>query len=147
MESLYEKLKSTIDLLEEAKQKSIEEKINADLEKLKKEKEEIEQFVSKIKNEIIEKIQDGKFPFIKITDYNKQKWIQDAMVGKAKYSSIWNDMIHFFNKERIKIIVKDEHDGMGMKSWITITVDIVKNGYRGSPSSETHGMKFDLDIR
>jgi hypothetical protein len=146
MDSLYEKLKEIEKLLEQANIKSLEEKEKADLEKLKKEKEEIEEFVSKIKNEIIEKIENGKIPFIKIESHDRKTWIQNAGNGKAKYNSIWNDMVLFFKNNRIKVVIKDEHDGMGMKSWITITVEVIKQGYRGGPSSETHGQKFDLDV-
>lgn len=146
MNSLYEKLNNIEKLLAEANIKSLEEKEKADLEKLKREKEEIESFVSNIKNEIIEKIENGKIPFIKVKSHDRKTWIQNANHGKAKYNSIWNEMVQFFKNERIKVVVKDEHDGMGMESWITITVEVINQGYRGGPSSQTHGLKFDLDV-
>lgn len=146
MDSLFDKLEKIENLLEEAKVKTIEEKEKADLEKLMKEKADLEIFVSNIKEEIIQKIENGKIPLIKIKSFDKIKWINDASANRAKFSSVWNDMISFFKKERIKVVVRDEHDGMGMESWITITVELIKSGYRGGPSSESHGLKFDLDV-
>ena len=148
MTSLYEKLKETQDFLEDAKIKSLKEKEEAELDKLKKEKQDIEKFVSGLQSKIIEKIENGKIPTVKIDNYDRIKWIKDAQENKAKFSSIWNNMVLYFKSERLQVKVTDDHDGMGMKIWIVVSVDLVKNGYRGiqPPSSETHGLKFDLDV-
>jgi hypothetical protein len=139
--TLFEKLQKTEKLLTEAKITTMAEKEKADLEKIKKEKEEYQSFVNSIKDQIIENIENEKVPVIKIKDYNKRKWINEAKEGKAKYNSLWSEMVRYFKDERLSIIVNDAHDGMGMEEWTTITVELIYNGYRNQ-----HGLKADLDV-
>lgn len=149
MSSLFEKLKETQDFLADAKIKSQAEKEQAELEKLKKEKEELEKFVNSLKAEFIEKIENGKIPTIKIKNHDRIRWIKDAAVNRAKFCSVWNEMDRFFKNERLRIVIKDGHDGMGVDSWIVLEVELITGGYRGreiEPSSATYGLKSELDV-
>ncbi len=147
MSSLFEKLKETHDFLADAKIKSQAEKEQAELEKLKKEKQELEKFVNSLRTEFIEKIENGKIPSIKIKNHDRIRWIKDAAVNRAKFCSVWDEMIKFFKNERLRVTIKDEHDGVGVDSWIVLEVELITSGYRGiEPSSATHGLKFDLDV-
>lgn len=120
--SLGDKLKKTLDELEEAKIKGLEAQANADLAKLRKDRADKETLVKRIKNQMVEQIEAGNIPLVKITSYEQQAWIHKAEKGKAEFQVLWSDLIQELGQEKLRLVVSDDHDGVGIKSWINISV-------------------------
>lgn len=120
--SLGDKLKVTLVALEAANIKRLEEKANADIAKIERERADIAHFVEGIKNSMVQNIERGKVPLLKIKDYGRISWIQKAQKGNAPHQLYWNEMLAWFGKEKLRLEVIDEHDGVGMKSWLNVTV-------------------------
>lgn len=120
--SLSDKLKATLSALEAANIKSLEEKANADIAKIERERADIAHFVEGIKNSMVQNIERGKVPLLKIEDHGRISWIQKAQKGNAPHQLYWNQMLQWFGKEKLRLEVIDAHDGVGMKSWLNVTV-------------------------
>lgn len=120
--SLGDKLQKTIQELEEANLKTLAAKEAAVIEKVRRDREKRQQFVDGIRDKIVDAILAERVPQIKIKDWSDQDWIRSAEKGKAKFQAIWSDFIRYLGKEKLQIKVIEEHDGMGMESWITLTV-------------------------
>lgn len=130
--TLGEKLAKTIDELEAAKIKALEEKAAADLAKVRKERQELFNFVDDFRQYLIDTIVAEKVPAKKVTGYDRQKWIREAVKGDAKHQDIWNGLRDWAREQRMVVIAREDHDGMGIDSWITLTVEPVRPGTRGA---------------
>ena len=130
-QTLGSKLANTIKELEAAKIKSLEEKAAADLAKIRKERQELFNFVDEFRQHLIDTITAGKVPVKKIRDYERQRWIRDAMKGNATHQDIWNELRDWARKQALIIVAREEHDGIGMSNWIVLTADAVRPGTRG----------------
>jgi hypothetical protein len=120
--SLGDKLQATLTELEDAKIKGAQARADADLEKIRKNKQRCQTLVDGITSKIVTSIMEGKVPYIKITAYDDEKWIKAANNGKAEFQSLWKDMCSELGQENLEVVVRHAHDGVGMKSWIVITV-------------------------
>ena len=129
--TLGEKLAKTIDELEAANIKALNEKAAADLAKVRRERHDLFEFVESFKQYLIDTIVAEKVPAKKVTNYDRQQWIRDAVKGNAAHQDIWNSLRDWAREQRIAVIAREEHDGMGMESWITLTVEPVRPGTRG----------------
>jgi len=128
---LGEKLAKTVDELEAAKIKKLEEQAAADLAKVRKERQELHNFVDDFRQYLIDTITADKVPAQKVKNYERQQWIRDAVKGTAKHQDIWNGLRNWAREQALTIIAREDHDGMGMESWITLTADAVRPGTRG----------------
>lgn len=129
-ESLGQKLKKINDDLESAKIKSAQEKANADFAKLEKERNRYQQLVNEIERHIVEKINNGKYPFIKIENYELTLWVREARKNTAKFQNIWDLFIKRINDNSLSVMVREAHDGVGVNSWLEITVEPRFGAYR-----------------
>lgn len=129
---LGEKLAKTVDELEAAKIKALEEKAAADLAKIRKERQELFNFVDDFRQYLIDTITAEKVPAKKVTNYDCQRWIREAVKGTAAHQDIWNGLRAWAREQALVIIAREDHDGMGMDSWITLTADAVRPGTRGA---------------
>jgi hypothetical protein len=121
-DTLGNKLKKTLDELEDAKIKNIGDQANADLEKIRKAKQEKTDLINKIKEKFVEQIENNKVPYTKITDYTLQEWIRSAQKRNAEFQEIWDYFVGYFKNEKCAVMVKEEHDGQGMANWIVLTL-------------------------
>ena len=128
---LGEKLAKTVDELEAAKIKKLDEQAAADLAKVRKERQELHNFVDDFRQYLIDTITADKVPAQKVKNYERQQWIRDAVKGTAKHQDIWNGLRNWAREQALTVIAREEHDGMGMESWITLTADAVRPGTRG----------------
>lgn len=130
-QSLGAKLSATIDELESAKIKSLADKSTADLEKIRKERAALESLRDETINQITSSIESGKVPRIVVKSYEKQQWIRSAVKGDAPHQAVWENLKSWARTNALVVRVIEEHDGVGIESWISITVDPVRPGTRG----------------
>ncbi len=139
-ETLGQKLAATLDELEKAKIKGLEQQANADREKIRQERIKL----SRLKDDTIvtltASIVEGKVPLIKIKDYDRKKWVQDAVKGKAAHQDIWDELARWARENALHIRVEDAHDGVGIESWINLSVVPVRPGTRSA------GLKDELGV-
>lgn len=129
--SLGVKLSATIDELESAKIKSLADKSTADLEKIRKERAALEVLRDETIKQLTDSIESGKVPRIIVKSYEKRQWIRSAVKGDAPHQAVWENLKSWARTNALVIRVIEEHDGGGMESWISITVDPVRPGTRG----------------
>ena len=115
---LGEKLAKTFDELEAAKIKALADKAAADLAKVRRERETLNHFVDDFRQYLIDTITADKVPAKKVNDYTRQQWIRDGLRNWAR-------------EQALIVVAHEDHDGMGMESWITLTADAVRPGTRG----------------
>jgi hypothetical protein len=125
--TLGEKLAKTIDELEAAKIKELEANAAADLAKVRKERQELFNFVDDFRQYLIDTIVAEKVPARKVSDYDRQRWVRDAVKGSAKHQDIWNGLRDWAREQRLVIVAREGHDGMS----IALTAEPVRPGTRG----------------
>jgi hypothetical protein len=147
--TLGDKLKKTLDELEEARLKTLEEKANADMAKVRKEKAKKERLVSRIQNRIVSAIEAGKVPLVKIEAHDEKEWIRKAEKGQAEYQDLWSQLIRDFGEEKLRLVVSEGHDGMGMKDWLNVSVEpsAHKIVYRNDGTREPTLAEIAMDPR
>lgn len=136
--SLGSKLAETLDALEAANLKTLEEKANADIEKIKQERDKLVRMVDGFRSQIETAITNGRVPLIKEKDYEKKNWIRSAVAKKAKHQDVWDNFGSWARTNAIYIVVKEAHDGIGIEDWVNITVEPVRKGYRGFAPSKSN---------
>lgn len=123
---LGEKLKQTVEELEAARVEGLQAQHNADLERIRRERQELQQWLNGTKDSIVGQINDGKVPLVKVKNYTRQEWVRNAVkTGKAEHQDLWNDFRQYFRSEGLEPDFTEGHDGMGMESWINITVKVL----------------------
>jgi hypothetical protein len=140
---LSDQLKSTLDMMNKARIETLEKQHNSDIHKIQRERQELANWLNNIKDSIVDQIKNNKVPMMKVKNYDKQKWIKNAFAGKAEHQDIWNDFKQYFYSEGLHPIFTDEHDGMGMESWISLTVEILPVRPR---INSNYGLKGDLGV-
>ena len=147
--SLGDKLKKTLDEIEEARIKGLSAKHAADLEKIRKDKAKREKFVTSIYDTMVKQIEAGKVPLVKVTSYDHQDWVHKAEKGKAEFQDLWSDLIQRLGQEKLRLVVQDDHDGVGIKSWINITVEPTKEKivYRSDGTRQPTTEEMQMDPR
>ena len=128
---LGDKLKQTFEQLKQANITRLEDQHNADLAKIKHERDDITHWLETIKKLFVEQINSGKVPLKKITSYERKSWIESATKGKAKHQDLWRSFEQFWRSEGLEIVVKHDHDGVGIKSWINLTLEVLPARPRG----------------
>jgi len=123
--SLGDKLKATLAVLEAAKIKGLEEQaawVAADVAKIERKRADIAHFVENLKNTMIASIDAGKVPLVKVTSYERRMWVEAALKGNALHQMYWREMRDWFGQEKLSIEVTQAHDGVGMDSWLNVTL-------------------------
>lgn len=139
-ETLGQKLAATLDELEKAKIEGLEKQANADREKIRKERLSLTRLKEDTIANLTASIVEGKVPLIKIKDYDRRKWVQEAVKGKAAHQDIWNELTAWARSNALHIKIEDAHDGVGIESWINLTVVPVRPGYRSLKEMEGLGV-------
>ena len=98
-----------------------------------KDRKRAENLIEGAKSSIIEGVEAGLIPRFKVSDYGDQKWVRAAQKGQAENIDVWNGFEAWACDNGLKIIAREEHDGVGMHSWITLAVEPVSSE-TGSPS-------------
>lgn len=129
---LGEKLKQTLDDLERAKIKGIGARRQADMKKIKKERANIKNWLDSVKGTFVSQIEASKVPFTKVTTYDRKKWLNDAVEGKAEHQDLWNDFRQYWRSEGLEPEITEAHDGMGKESWLNFTVKVLPERPRSS---------------
>lgn len=119
---LGEKLIQTLKEIEEAETREAEARDAAQAAKIRKEREACERLVARAKEHIETKIEGGGVPAFKIENYDHQKWVRAGQAGTARHQDIWDGLQVWAHDEMLDLVLRDDHDGVGMKSWITLTV-------------------------
>ena len=123
--SLGALLSQTLNELEQAKIKGLEAQANADLEKIRKERADLTQFINKIADDITESVTAGKVPMIKVSAYDRMCWLKSArsMAVKAAHQDIWDGLVAWANSNDLNITVTDDSDTShgGHHSWVDIS--------------------------
>lgn len=122
---LGEKLKQTLDELEQAKVKGVEAQNRADMIKIRRERQELENFLNDIRETFVYQINEGRVPLEKIENFDRESWLKKAVKGDAEHQDLWNDFRQYWRSEGLEPKVSEAHDGMGMKSWINLTVEVL----------------------
>lgn len=130
--TLGEKLAKTLDELDAANVKALEAKAAADLAKIRRERQELNNFVDDFRQYLIDTIVAERVPAQKVKNYDRQQWIRDAVKGSAKHQDIWNGLRDWARDQRVVIVAREDHDGVGIESWITLTVEPVRRGTRSA---------------
>lgn len=138
--SLGDQLKDILEELETAKIKGLEEKAKADREKIRQRRLELHNFLNDFYGYVVKTIMEGRVPLCKVKDYGMQQWIRDARTGKADHQDIWNDQHRRLNSNKLTYVVEEAHDGMGMESWINLSVSALPNRPRSA------GLKDELGV-
>lgn len=129
---LGEKLKQTLDRLDQAKITKLEEQAAADLAKIERERKDIADWLESVKKRFVEQINDDRVPMKKVENYERREWIKSATKGDAAHQDLWNGFQQFWKSEGLEIVSNESHDGMGMKSWTTITLQVLPPRVRAS---------------
>jgi hypothetical protein len=139
-ETLGQKLAATLDDLEKAKIEGLEKQANADREKIRKERLSLTRLKDDTIASLTASIVDGRVPLIKIKDYDRKKWVQEAVKGKAAHQDIWNELTSWARSNALHMKIEDAHDGVGIESWINLTVVPVRPGTRSMGLKEGLGV-------
>lgn len=123
MSELSVKLADTLRLMEEARINGIAAQAAAERAKIEEERRELTSRLETIRAKIVSDIEIGKVPLYHINNYHEQTAWREAQAQKAKHQVIWNRFFSFFETQDLAVKLIDEHDGMGMESWINITVE------------------------
>jgi hypothetical protein len=122
--SLGSLLSQTLNELEQAKIEGLEAQANADLEKIRKERADLTQFVNKIADDITEAVTAGKVPKIKVSAYDRYTWVNkvnDPRWASVAHRDIWDGLQFWALRHDLNITVTEDWDGGGTKSWINIS--------------------------
>jgi hypothetical protein len=122
---LSEKLKNTLDDLEKAGIKNLQAQAAADMKKIRKEREEDQKYLDFKKASIVTAIDEGKVPLLKVKDYSRQDWLRSLDKGKGRNQDLWTDFRQYFRSEGIEVVLTEDHDGVGMESWINMSVKVL----------------------
>lgn len=140
---LGEKLKQTLDELERAKIEGLEKQHQADMEKIRRERADTADWINSLKDLLISQIESGKVPLKKVKNYERKKWVKDAVRGFAANSDLWDELARFWKSEGLEIVVSDAHDG-AEESWINITLSVLPPRTRvATASSSKYRVPFE----
>lgn len=127
---LGEQLAKTFAELETAKITALNERAAADLVKVRRERDTLNHFVDDFRQYLIDTITAEKVPAKKVSDYTRQEWIRQAIKRNAKHQDIWDGLSKWAREQALVIVAREEHDGVGMESWITLTANAVRGSTR-----------------
>jgi hypothetical protein len=91
-------------------------------EKINKERNDISTYLDGYMDSIVGQINADAVPSIKITDYGIRDWMKKAIDYVAPHQDLWHDFVEFFEKEELNVILREDHDGQGIRDWSVLTV-------------------------
>lgn len=122
--SLGKKLKKTLDELEKADIKKLSDQASADMEKVRRERRLDEEFLISKKKEIVNAVESGKVPLVKICESDRKSWLQKVKRGEGRNSDLWFDFVQYFRSEGLDIVLKENNHENGY-SWIEMTAKVL----------------------
>lgn len=138
---LGDKLKKTLDEMEKARIKGIEAQAAADMEAIRRVRYELDNWLEHVKTELVSQIEAGRVPLKKVKNFDRRKWLLDAYKGVSTNHDLWTKFRQFWISEGLEPAIEEAHDGMGIESWINLTVKVLPARPR-SPS----GLKDELGV-
>lgn len=120
--SLGKKLAATIETARVAKVRAedlADAKRRAEIEKVRAARMLM---VENIRETVTGKIEAGLVPTVRIKDYDKQRWLRDCQAGKGGDMDLFEGLQAWAAENEIGLIFSEDHDGVGMESWITVRV-------------------------
>ncbi len=123
--SLGDKLKKTLEELDQARIKGIEAQAAADMEAIRRARSDLEDWLEHVRVELVSQIERGRVPLKKVKDYGRQDWLRSANKGHATNHDLWTKFRAFWVKEGLEPVLEEAHDGMGQESWINLTVKVL----------------------
>lgn len=122
---LGEKLKQTLDELEQAKINGLEAQASADMEAVRRARADVEDWLEHVRVDLVAQIERGRVPLKKVTDYNRQCWLREANKGHAANFDLWSKFRQFWVGEGLEPVLEEAHDGIGIDAWINLTVKVL----------------------
>ena len=122
---LGDKLKKTLEDLEQARIKGLEAQAAADMEAIRRARAEVEDWLERVRVDLVSQIETGRVPLKKVKDYSRQQWLRGANKGHAANHDLWIKFKAFWVKEGLEPVLEEAHDGVGMESWINLTVKVL----------------------
>lgn len=121
--SLGKQLEKTLKEMKDANLRKSQMKDTAQLEEIRKQREKLTRMVDDIIQDITTKIEAGIIPHYTVEDYSDQQWIfaVNKQGSTTAHADIWDRLTEWASENELTIKISDEHDGMGMKSWIGIS--------------------------
>ena len=77
-----------------------------------------------LKDKLSEQILSRREPSYKITSTDLRAWVNACNLGYTNVDDrdIWEIFLNWLKSEDLVLKITEEHDGMGMRDWITIRV-------------------------
>lgn len=122
---LGDKLKQTLNELEQARIKGIEAQAAANMEAIRRARADVEDWLDHTRTHLVSQIEAGKVPLKKVTDYTRRQWLLDANKGVASNHDLWSKFRQFWISEGLEPVLEEAHDGMGMESWVNLSVKVL----------------------
>jgi hypothetical protein len=81
--------------------------------------------IKDIKGDISLYINHNKIPLYKISSYENYSWVLDCYRRflVVDNGDLWRDFLVWLDQEDLKLKINEEHDDMGIQSWIVLTVE------------------------
>ncbi|WP_411839769.1 hypothetical protein [Paracoccus sp. ME4] len=89
--------------------------------------------IENIRETVTGKIEAGLVPTMRIKDYDKQRWLRECQAGKAGDIDLFEGLQAWAASNDIGLVFAEDHDGVGMESWITVKVVPVEPDSAPSP--------------
>jgi hypothetical protein len=115
-------LQATITELEQAQITTKMAQARADLSEVRIARATDLQWLEYTRDTIVDRIMEDKVPSVTVSEYDRGKWLDAAQKRKARNQDLWDVFVQYFLIEELTVVVHNEHDGVGIKSWKTITV-------------------------
>lgn len=122
--SLGNKLQKIINDEAAAKAKAEADKVEAQRRRDEKARRAQQNIVDRFIEHVNEKIAQGRVPRFKVENFVLQQWVKQCTSRGCDPEGydIWLQAAKWAFSEGLEVKVVDEHDGMGMKSWVSLVV-------------------------
>ncbi len=118
-------LKNTLEDLERARIKGLEAQAAADMDAIRRVRADVEDWLEHVRTHLVSQINAGKVPLKKVSNFSRQQWLRDATKGTAANHDLWSKFRQFWVSEGLEPAIEEAHDGVGMESWINLTVKVL----------------------
>lgn len=103
--SLGRKLKNVLVEYKQGHVNTVETLRPSDLERVRKEKAQLEEFIQLVIHELVLQIEHERIPCYVIDTHNFQSWVLDAVEDNAKYQELWYGFIDFMFSNDLQVNV------------------------------------------
>lgn len=124
MEDFGEKLTNIIDELNSAGVHGVSNMAAADIDSIREQRDKLEEYLNDIESHLIEALMANKFPLWK--DSTRQSgWFINADDDsiQADNQELWDSFTNSFLMQGVSVVVKEDHDGGGLRSWVNIYLE------------------------